>query len=66
MSQSNITAPQDVIVWRQDFARRMNVTSEAVRRWVRDNKLPPPDVKLSMRTMGWKMSTLAAAGIRLP
>ena len=29
------------------------------------NKLPPPDVDLSQRTRGWRLSTLRAAGIGL-
>jgi hypothetical protein len=32
---------------------------------MRDGKLPEPDVALSHRTKGWRMSTLQAAGINL-
>jgi hypothetical protein len=32
---------------------------------MRDGKLPLPDVALSHRTKGWRMSTLLAAGINL-
>jgi predicted DNA-binding transcriptional regulator AlpA len=41
------------------------VCSETIRRYMRDEKLPKPDVELSRRTMGWKLSTLRAAGINL-
>lgn len=53
------------IVWRAELAARLGVSSEAVRRYMRDGKLPPPDVKLSQRQIGWKLSTLEKAGIRL-
>lgn len=40
-----------------------NPHSETMRRWMRDGKIPPPDVKMSQRTLGWRLSTLHAAGI---
>jgi hypothetical protein len=41
------------------------VGSEAVRRWIKAKKIPPPDVAISQKTMGWRLSTLRAAGIGL-
>lgn len=58
-------APEDRVIWRQDLQREMRVTSETVRRWMRAGKLPPPDVDLSRRTKGWRLSTLRRAGIGL-
>ena len=55
----------DVIVWRPDLHRICNVCSETVRRWIKSGKLPRPDVSITRRTMGWKMSTLEKAGIYL-
>lgn len=55
----------DPVIWRQDLQKRMRVKSETVRRWKKNGKLPPPDVNISNRTCGWKLSTLRAAGINL-
>ena len=40
-----------------------DVSGETLRRWSRAGKLPPPDVLLSRRTQGWRLSTLRAAGL---
>ena len=56
----------DPIILRRDLAELLGgLSSETMRRWMRDGKLPPPDVDLSMRTRGWRRSTLIAAGIRI-
>lgn len=55
----------DPVIWRQDLQKLMRVKSETIRRWKVNGKLPPPDVQLSHRTCGWKLSTLRAAGINL-
>ena len=55
----------DRVIWRQDIERIMNVGSETIRRWMVAGKLPKPDVDISRRTRGWKLSTLRAAGIDL-
>lgn len=55
----------DPVIWRNDLMKRMSVTSETMRRWLKDGKLPKPDVDLSNRTRGWKTSTLRAAGINV-
>ena len=56
----------DKVIWRHDFQNIMHVTSETVRRWMKAGKLPNPDVELSRRTLGWRISTLRGAGINLP
>lgn len=56
---------QDRVIWRREIQTAACVTSETIRRWMRDGKLPAPDVNLSCRTKGWRESTLRAAGIRL-
>lgn len=55
----------DRVIWRRELQAAACVTSETVRRWMRDGKLPKPDVNLSYRTKGWRVSTLRAAGINL-
>ena len=55
----------DRVIWRADLCEKLQVGSEAVRRFIRDGKLPAPDVALSQKTMGWKVSTLTAHGLRI-
>lgn len=55
----------DRVIWRRELQAAASVTSETIRRWMRDGKLPEPDVNLSHRTKGWRVSTLRAAGINL-
>jgi predicted DNA-binding transcriptional regulator AlpA len=57
--------PDDRVIWRPDLQDSMHVSSETVRRWINSGKLPKPDVAMSRRTMGWRLSTLRAAGINL-
>lgn len=56
---------EDRVIWRADLQEQMHVSSETLRRWMLAKKLPPPDVDLSRRTKGWRLSTLHRAGIRL-
>ena len=56
---------QDPVIWRADLPRMLRVSSETVRKYIKAQKLPPPDVDLSLRARGWKLSTLRAAGINL-
>lgn len=54
---------EDRVIYRADLCKALRVCSETVRRYMKDNKLPKPDVRLSRQTMGWKASTLRNAGI---
>ena len=54
---------EDRVIWRKDLCAQCKVCSETVRRWLNSGKLPKPDVEISRRTMGWKLSNLRAAGI---
>lgn len=56
---------EDRVIWRPDLQELLQVTSETLRRWLLAGKLPAPDVDISRRTKGWKLSTLRAAGINL-
>lgn len=58
-------SPVDRVIWRRDLTEMMGVSGETVRRWMNAGKLPRPDVNLSRRTSGWKLSTLRLAGIDL-
>ena len=55
----------DRVIFRPELMQITGVTSETVRRWMKANRLPAPDVALSRKTLGWRVSTLRAAGINL-
>ena len=55
----------DRVIWRKDLQDTMGVSGETMRRWLNGGKLPKPDVALSQKTTGWRLSTLRAAGINL-
>lgn len=55
----------DRIVWRSELYELIDVCSETVRQWMKQGKLPKPDVQISNKRMGWKLSTLQATGIGL-
>lgn len=55
----------DRVVWRKEFQEKMGVSGETMRRWLNGGKLPKPDVAMSQKTTGWRLSTLRAAGINL-
>jgi predicted DNA-binding transcriptional regulator AlpA len=60
------TKPEaDRVIWRPDLAAMAGVTSQSIKLWIRSGKLPAPDVALSQKTMGWRLSTLRAAGVNL-
>jgi hypothetical protein len=56
---------EDRIIYRQDLYQLIGVTSETLRRWIIEGKIPTADVKISRRTVGWRLSSLHAAGIKL-
>ncbi|MES2972418.1 MAG: hypothetical protein V4757_02370 [Pseudomonadota bacterium] len=54
---------EDRVIYRSELPKLLNVGTEAVRRYIKAGKLPKPDVNLSRRTCGWRLSTLRAHGI---
>ena len=56
----------DRTVLRTELCQTLNVSSETMRRWLRDGKIPKPDYCITARSIGWKRSTLDAAGIAVP
>jgi Prophage CP4-57 regulatory protein (AlpA). len=56
---------EDRVIYRSELCKALGVGSEAVRRWMKAGKLPKPDVAISQKTLGWKLSTLRNAGIGL-
>lgn len=55
----------DRVIWRGELAGILGVGSEAIRRYIKSGKIPKPDVDLSLRTRGWRLSTLQKSGIGL-
>lgn len=67
-TETTTATPEDRVVYRDEFRQKMGgvgrpISSETVRVWVKEKKVPPFDVDLSLRTRGWKVSTLRAAGL---
>ena len=60
------TNQEDRVIWRHDLQSLMEVSSETMRRWLNNKKLPTPDVAMSRKTLGWRVSTLRNAGINIP
>ena len=56
----------DKVIWRHDLQAMMAVSSETMRRWIKAGKLPKPDVAMTSKTMGWRVSTLHNCGINIP
>lgn len=56
----------DKVIWRHDLQALLNVSGETMRRWLNSGKLPTPDVAMSRKTLGWRLSTLRDNGINLP
>ena len=59
------TKTEDRVLFRNELCKTLGVSSETVRRWVHDGKIPKPDINLSPKTQGWRVSSLQAAGIGL-
>ena len=53
----------DEIIKPPDLRAALKIKADALRRMMKQNKLPPFDVRLSRKTCGWKRSTLRAAGV---
>ena len=62
-----MTAPTtlDPMFTRAEIVARLRISSETMRRWERDKRMPPPDVAMTQKTRLWKLSTLHAAGLRI-
>jgi predicted DNA-binding transcriptional regulator AlpA len=56
---------EDRIIYRQDLYKMLGVTSETLRRWIREGRMPRADIAITQRTVGWRLSTLQTAGIKL-
>lgn len=64
IERPSVTDPE-TIIWRCDLPKLLNKSTETIRRWLAEGKLPEPDVNLSLQSRGWKLRTLHAAGIKI-
>ncbi|MDR1310501.1 MAG: hypothetical protein LBK01_01300 [Burkholderiaceae bacterium] len=55
----------DRVIFRKELMQNMQVCSETIRRWRKTNRLPVPDVHISRKIQGWRLSTLQRHGINL-
>ncbi len=55
----------DKIIWRADLQAMLGKCSDTIRKMIKNQRLPPPDVDLSRKTKGWKRSTLHRAGVKV-
>jgi predicted DNA-binding transcriptional regulator AlpA len=54
---------EDRILFRPDLCAALQCSSETLRRWINGGKIPQPDIALSRKVLGWRLSSLVAAGI---
>ncbi len=71
MTETPTIEQPDRMLWLRDLPAALGVADTTVRRWRaygRPNGLPfpQPDINESPRVCGWRLSTLHAAGIKLP
>jgi predicted DNA-binding transcriptional regulator AlpA len=55
----------DRVIWRKDLMAILGVTTVCMSIWLKAGKFPKPDVDISQKAKGWRISTLRAAGINL-
>lgn len=56
----------DRLIWRQELQQALGMSLDTMTRYMRQlGKLPQP-VNLNPKRVGWKLSTLRAAGVDLP
>ena len=59
------TPAQDKLFYRNELAAALGVSTETLRRWIRAEKIPKPDIDMSRKTQAWRLSSLQAAGVGL-
>lgn len=55
----------DRVIWRQDLPEMMRVHNNTISKWITEGKFPTPDVQMTRRSFGWRLSTLRSHGINL-
>ena len=53
-------------LWRRDeILERLRIDTSTLRRWIKANRWPEPDVRTTVKNQQWRDSTLQARGIRI-
>lgn len=53
----------DPLLTRAELAERLKVCSDTLTRWLREKRLPPPDLAPTKKAQQWRRSTLHRAGL---
>ncbi|MCL2020823.1 MAG: hypothetical protein FWG81_01645 [Betaproteobacteria bacterium] len=55
----------DRVIWRPELCDLTGVTRTTLNRWLKNGKLPTPDIYMSRKRYGWRLSTLQSHGVNL-
>jgi hypothetical protein len=57
--------PDDRLLTRAELLIILRTNSDTFSRWVREKRVPQPDVKTTQKNQQWKVSSLRAAGLNI-
>ncbi len=57
---------KDEFLPRAELAKRLGICSDTLTRWIREKRVPPPDLAPTRKTQQWRRSSLQTAGLNLP
>jgi predicted site-specific integrase-resolvase len=55
----------DVLLKRAELVQRLRINTGTLGRWMREKRIPPPDIATTRKNQQWKVSTLRAAGLNV-
>lgn len=50
---------------RPELVERLRINTATLGRWVREKRIPPPDINTTRKNQQWKVSSLRAAGLNV-
>jgi transcriptional regulator with XRE-family HTH domain len=53
----------DRLFTRAELARLLGICSDTLTRWLREKRLPPPDIAPTRKAQQWRRSSLHRAGL---
>lgn len=54
---------EDPLYTRDELIRRHRISSRTLSRWIKERRVPPPDIAPTRQGQQWRHSTLRAAGL---
>jgi predicted site-specific integrase-resolvase len=57
--------PDDTLLKRHELVARLRISSDTLRRWLVEKRIPPPDIATTRKNQQWRVSSLRAAGLNL-